>query len=500
MEFYNFGFDVGCEDDMLSDTRSESALSYINGSVVFDDKSVISHSRVALESASDSADLTWSTDLQTFDEGTEAAAIMDSNACNNTYIRLLVKTIGSLQCEDDAERLLMERFPNRFCDHYIKNKRSHIKKQLSQLSLNVLNDDGDLLTQGKFLGKYISFLLDAIIGIVRRFSYVLKLFSVSKSYRGVVIQGGSFLDLFAIWNEMEEMVTTEIKLHLVECDVEQISDHLSNEIPSYHTLDEDSSGLQGERTLFRPSSRHAASLFRRIVEYSGTSCTLMKDFFGMDHSGNDRPLLQYIQQFLESEFIPLIQSSVNKEIREITINVDGNFQHRRFGNGEGESGAPCLAAYKTSLVAESLLMYYQELFQHRDMVVVVLDRLIRGFLAAGRDHMETTLFNWPFLSSIQMKTAIRSIRSDPLYNFFRHTLFGGKQSLEESLGLYVTDRTPCNSDVSLTTIYVAELTSLWDEKVWDVGNPQYKKLSNLVKYLFTYSIYLCDCELIGNGE
>lgn len=478
---------MDAEDDGISDTRSESALSHLNGSTVYDDKSVISFNKGPGGDLSDSVDGQWATDLHSFDETMEAAAIMDSNSSNNLFIRLLVKTIGALNCEDDAERLLIDRFSNRFCEHYLKEKRTHIKKQLDQLGLNPNGDDNDILLHGKMLGRYISFLLDGVIGIVRRFSYVINLFSISKSSRGVDCADSGLNEVLNIWNEMEDMVNYELRIHMVESDVEQISDHAQAlEIQSRIILDEDGVSSQGDRTLFRPSSRHAAILFRRIVEYNNTSNTVLQEFFGSPHVGKDRPLLQYMQHFLESEFIPLIQSSVNQDIREMAINVESNFQQRKAVNSERDA-VPCQGAYRTALVAESLLVYYQELFQHREMVMVVLDRLIRGFLSAGRDYMETTLFSWTFLNGLQMKVVMNSVRSDPLFSIFKQSYYNGKQTLEEAFGVLSSERNIQVNDVALVNVFVNELTLIWDERIWDVSAPQYLKNVNLVRIFFKQS-------------
>jgi hypothetical protein len=467
------------DGDALSDTRSESAMSHLHGSTVYDDKSVVSFNKNVGDGL-DSNDSPWITDLHSFDEVTEAAAIMDSNGSNNLYIRLLVKTIGALQCEDDAERLLFDRFSNRYCEHYLNDKRALIKKQLNELPLSRDGDHGDLLQHGKLLGKYISFLLDGIIGIVRRFSYVIKLFSLSKAARGIQSAGNGLTEVLTVWTEMEEMVSYELKIHMVELDVEQISDHIQVDDHSKFIIDEDSGTSPDDKIIFRPSSRHAAILFRRIVEYNNTSLTVLKDFFGSlsGSAAGGRPLLHYMQHFLESEFIPLIQSTVNQEIREMAVNVESSFQHRK--GLDTDTVAPCIAANRTALVAESLLVYYQELFQHREMVIVVLDRLIRGFISAAKDFMETILFSWAFLGGLQLKTAISSVKADPLVVGFKNSFYGGKQTLEDAMGLFSSDRNNSTMEVSLVNLFVNELTTTWDEKVWDTSGSQYIKNNNLV--------------------
>lgn len=49
----------------------------------------------------------WSTDLQEATEAAEAA-LNDPKTSGSLYIRLLVKAVGGLNCEEDAERMIFE--------------------------------------------------------------------------------------------------------------------------------------------------------------------------------------------------------------------------------------------------------------------------------------------------------------------------------------------------------------------------------------------------------
>lgn len=482
---------------MLSDSRSESALSYLNGSTIYDDKSILSMSNKGyLDCGLESSD---AADLQSFDEAAEAAAVVDSSGSNQFYIRLLVKTISLLQCEEDAERLLLDRLPQRFCDYYLRQLRSVVQQQISTF-FTTTSFEEEFFVQSKVLARYISFLLDSVLEVMRRLSVVIKLLAQSKAQRLHTSENVSNTlnsQLVFIWASMEDAVNYEIQIHLVESDVEKISDRVHN-LPVSLCLDEDFSVHTEQRLLLSPSSRHASLLFRRVVDYNIAALSLLRESFAIE-TNQTRPVLTSMQQFLESEFIPLIQSTVNQEIRAMMLDTDGSFTSRR--GGDEDTKQPCLAARTTSETAEELLHHYQELFQHRDMVVVVLDRLVRGFLSAAKDHKENILFPWKFLMNLPIKTAMQVCREDNAFSVFKYAIFGGKPTLEEFCGLPVNERPQPISTNQSENCFVSELTIVWGEKYWEVDNPKYLNELNLVRVkffvgLFSQSICSCVCVLM----
>jgi hypothetical protein len=129
-----------------------------------------------------------------------------------------------------------------------------------------------------------------------------------------------------------------------------------------------------------------------------------------------------------------------------------------------------------------LFGHYRDLFQHREMIVVILDRLIRGFLSAARDHLETNLFSWPFLNTLSVKETLKLARDDPAFVLYHRALFNGKSSLDEYLGIASSDRNGSQSisDNNVSNSLVNELTSVWQERYWDVTNSNYVTDLNVV--------------------
>jgi hypothetical protein len=467
---------------MLSDTRSESAPSFMTGSVIHDDRSIFSVSKASpLELTVD--DASWSIDMQTFDESAETAAILDSSGTNPQYIRLLVKTITALACEEDAQRLLFDRLPNRFCEFYLVQQRSIVRQQLNQYSKDISSTDNELSTQSRILSRYITYLLENVIGVMKRLSFVVKMLSNSIGLRtggSTIVDPGTAAIMIGLWDEIEDMITSEIRLHLVESDIEKISDQISTRV-SIQQLDEDGIIEDGHQLLVRPSSHHAPALFRRVVDYNASSVVVLKDIFGIaSHQELARPLMGFMHQFLESEFVPLIQSTANEEIRDMALNTELYFAAQK--SLEGEPANPCLAASRINLTAEVLFGHYRDLFQHREMIVVILDRLIRGFLSAARDHLETNLFSWPFLNTLSVKETLKLARDDPAFVLYHRALFNGKSSLDEYLGIASSDRNGSQSisDNNVSNSLVNELTSVWQERYWDVTNSNYVTDLNVV--------------------
>ncbi len=355
----------------------------------------------------------WPLDFKDLDEALEAS-LVDPSTNGSVFIRLLVKTVSVLGCEEDVERLLLENISKRFRSISILRLKDFAVAKL-QAALNQAGDDRreeedaqnntdnvDMSVHTKLFAEFVASLLDASLLALHRLLYILKLLGIIKMQRTLGLAGSepsqqvSYAQqmqevesrakdqnkrlLLSLWAEIEEAIVGEIRIHLVEQDVENITDHDAShglaQTQRYQggNQDEDDDednegGTKSSGLIFRPTARHASALYKKVVGYSTainrmlkenglsldevngsalksaemathqrtiavlgsrppTSLTIMETMnlaaavaaVQSTAASKENKVLEFVERFLEEELIPVIQSTANHDMHEIQLN------------------------------------------------------------------------------------------------------------------------------------------------------------------------------------
>jgi len=153
----------------------------------------------------------------------------------------------------------------------------------------------------------------------------------------------------------------------------------------------------------------------------------------------DTKVLDAVQLVLENELIPVVQSKVNGEMRDMQLNNQlFSLPASSTGAGNVLQGtteiAICPAAKSCAHTAAPLFTYWLQLPQHSDMVSTILDRLIRGFVSSAREELEAV--SWKLLSFDERSKipVLRAMRADPIFKAYRLHTYNGKASVEDIVG------------------------------------------------------------------
>lgn len=329
---------------------------------------------------------------------------------------------------------------------------SKLKAKVNRLSNNDDSIEIDQIISKEF-AIYITALLDAALTMLRKLLYVLRLLSFSKYLSSLEtpisssspallgwkykIQENNRRTVLALWMEVESILLSEMKIHFVEQDVENISDqktaafspafaavNQASIMPSKLESDADVADSIGDDAgpIFPPSVKLAASVYRVILRYADSVQEIFKEEGYLAKSEQqvtpskpltvleainaknstisfDSMLLTSIQEVLERELIPVIQGSVNQSMREIQLSSRQSFappqRSNNTGNGDdskamgvtasmsagngnalNDLSCPCIAAQLCLREARPLFHFWLQLPQHSDMVVTILDRFM----------------------------------------------------------------------------------------------------------------------------
>ena len=439
----------------------------------------------------------WSYELKDLDESIEAS-LVDPTSSGSLFTRLLVKTVGVLCCEGDVERMLLETVAKSFKMNTIKKLREFAATRLERATSNeeAKGSSDPFALHSRLFSEYIGSLLDSSLSTFSRLMYILKLLNISRTsdtnpniQRGgdVNNKGNNSRFVLALWDSIEEMIIGEIKAHLIEPDVEDITDRArrgslqrsQSLSPGFAASSNDENdqvgedGFQYERSklIFRPTARHGAAVYKRVLLYSQSVERIMKendlfDFAVRQRIGGDNSsglntaallskaanakttasltvmetmalqaiqsghgktasatnkILAMIEHFLEDELIPVIQSTVNNVMRDVQLNSSYFTvpleQLKAAGSQsvgrDGAGAAVCPAAQMCMTAVQPLFAYWLQLNQkqHRVMLSTVLERTIRGFVATAREEVETLSYHMISASTAHQVTATVSFLS-----------------------------------------------------------------------------------------
>lgn len=367
-------------------------------------------------------------------------SLPDPSTNSLLFIKILVQSIGYLHCEEDVEHLLEEAVIVGFAQGVVSRIKSQFQSKLSRINQadSALNPDDELKVHGKLFEEFTSVLLDSLLLVFQRIVYVYKLLEVSKARRENKtdeISKESLHKLLAIilpqLKLLEEQIQQEISVHLVEADVQNISDTM-NAGPKPRSLTEDDDyTTKTDRPIFRSSIWHASGIYSKIFKYSNKLFKLIESSFGEGnyHDANrgsskelslvTSSLLTFIQRRIEEELIPVVQSWVNQESRELQ-------------STESKSSAEDLLSNSSTV----LFKLWLQLFSHREFVSVVYDRLLKTVISVFREN-EEYLF-----SSINMITYLAKIdfqpflRKDANFQLYKTRLTQSYQNLPEIIAKF----------------------------------------------------------------
>lgn len=173
----------------------------------------------------------------------------------------------------------------------------------------------------------------------------------------------------------------------------------------------------------------AAPIYRDILQFNEKLMKMLNEEIAMKVPAG--LVLAAVQKALESDLLPLVQSLVNADMREIQTNSE--LFAPAYKNSLEENKV-CVAARNCLSIIKPLLTYWLQLPQHREQVATILDRVLRGYVSAAREEMESISWKYPASASPKYKDAVLlSILADPIFNLYRGSIYEGKTSVEELL-------------------------------------------------------------------
>lgn len=476
----------------------------------------------------------YSLDLREIDESLEAS-LVDPSATGSLFIRLLVRAIGVMECEQDVERMVLDGLPKTFKHIGVLKLRTTavdlLKKEAARDIINPAStkrstrSKGDKVHEGRSLSNsssssrlftsFMSSLLDSSFLTFKRALYLMKLMYVSTMQR--VVSSPSSLDpsssvtaaatatqgstihstidnsrhlseyhkrqLISVWLDMENIVTQQMLIHLVEPEVQDISDsnddvsldRIQSRSGGFELLEKDVDedecigddvvdlGLEGEllpikSLIFVPSASHAAPVYRLVLNHSQQSAKVMAEYKLEDmltsmQASRHPPspsILTAVQLFLERELIPVIQSTVNHSMREIQLHSQHFSVSDSSSNDSNQSLSYSAKDLKKGSSAEvvrlcrasdicfhsmkPLFSYWLQLNQHRLMVSTVLERLIRGYASAAREEFENLTYNLTAIKQSSIHTSVmNSLKMDLVFKSYRGSVYAPNRVTAEDL-------------------------------------------------------------------
>jgi len=391
----------------ISDHRSEAGRSLYNGSQpdISEQRPPRGSSRAPMTALRSNVHFTkapitssnvWSTDLSEATEAAEAS-LLDPKAAGSLYIRLLVKGIGSLHCEDDAERMLFEGAAEQFrvTIRRIKVMRKKAAEVVDTTSPPISGEsaakyDDEALTYRKNIAEFTAFvkdMLDAAFTMLKMALYIIRLLNQSKkSTRGIsIIEDKKGLkdnikkSVLNLWSDAQDTIVGELSRHFVEqavkdmCDDDQSgsdSNHdredLDNRMLTASPLpinaDDDGARTMDDMMTVCPSSaRLAAPVYKAISSFSERAHNVLKDEVDSNISTSYSSRVHVaVQRTLEDELMPLVQSEVNAEMRDLQMDSQlfvAPTESSRNNTVDAETGEVRLSYTYSRVVSKSMNLY-----------------------------------------------------------------------------------------------------------------------------------------------
>jgi hypothetical protein len=404
-------------------------------------------------------------ELSNLDEAGEAALVDRSSSLGlSLFLRYLVRAVGELHYEQDAERMVLDSTKSRYLD-VVRQLRERASLRRTKILQDLFRQaDRDItgkigLYEADLFTEYIKSLLEVSRSILTRLLYVLRLLSIMRKLRtGIenpyeyVLQVTNRDAVLSLWTHIEVCITRELQIHFVEKDIEDISDAVRNKKSSSddeqdidsdfqpvkgtldYVFDEIGTSTDDGAAIFTTSTRYAAPVYLPVVNFTDEIKKIMikEGVIGERRAGQCQAVLVMLREFLGTDLVPLIQLSVNSSLREIQVNnlqftvpsssTGYDYQH---GHKSQENHILiCGAASICSTAANPLFRYWLQLPQHNEMVLTILERLIIGFIAAAKEEMESSGWSLIGYEENYRKKVGQCIRENILFLRYRASIYG----------------------------------------------------------------------------
>ena len=478
------------------------------------------------------------------DEANESleASLVDPSSAGPVFTRLMVKALGMLGSEEDAENMLLDITGSKFRSAVLQRLRDiavarRAKKMSKDESIRSGDKEAEHALDVRLFSDHIDTLLDSSLFALRRLLFVLRLLNTWKCMREEGLSINEVMScsmkesnkraVLALWKDIEVSVVTELQIHFVERDVQEISDlpsgqpkdalapdggvsaaaedgstsknvstatSISNATKDNFDFDFDENQVD-RSPIFTSSARLAAPIYKRVARFdeSVRSVLVIEGVEGAAAAGANTAgarksrVLGAVQDVLQMELVPVIQSFVNKDMREIQSNsqyfsVQSSTSGQAMGGQSYSSNSQpvCFAAQLCMRAARPLFTYWLQLPEHRDMIVTVLDRMLQSFVSSARDELGGITYKYVSAQAVFKTSVSNALRRDPLFTAYKQRCLNGKASVDELLGSRGdADRTgePAASRRSSAKDDVPEALNALEARgwntLWQVGHSPY---------------------------
>lgn len=427
-------------------------------------------------------------DLKELNETVEAGLANPTSKANSTlFIRLLVRAVGALSCEEDVERMLLENTANQFQAVLKRVREAALLRRARKIKAGVDEKEGN---EAMFV-HYIGTLLQASIVVLQRLLYVLRLLHsmhklrLSEPMGKYEMKEYNRTTVLLMWDDIELTINKELRVHLQDCaeaadkSVTAVGAPLTGVIGAAGVMgdDADDADYRPDDTtaIFLPSSSLAAPIFKKVLDFSEHLNEIMvaegvhdPKGGGVAAGGEVKPnkpvsimealvasgkvdekfpslVLESLQKFLEEELMPLVQLQVNNDLREIQINPShyslpatgsSSTSTEAASRALGQTVPLSYAALSCASTALPLYNYWLQLPQHNDMVLTILERLVRGFMQAAREEMDAHTWKLMSYEDKYRSKVTAGMRRDPVFATYKAIAYGGCASIDELLRDY----------------------------------------------------------------
>ena len=236
-------------------------------------------------------------------------------------------------------------------------------------------------------------------------------------------------------------------------------------------------------------------------------------------------VLKKEQQIVENELMPVVQSIVNKEIRDMQTNGSQFFstmstshhaeletisktvlekiqfdaigeddsqgvgqqqqqqqqQQQNFQKMEADIDdlRVCLAAATSLKTIRPLLSYWIHLPMHRDYIVTIIERFLFGFLTSARQELENVTWKLTSVDKKYLSIVRTAVEFDPFFVYYRSAVYDGYMTPEDLM----SKRPKIKDGEFLPTERTATSASAefdcWQD-FWNVSEVKYKATSSII--------------------
>lgn len=330
--------------------------------------------------------------------------------------------------------------------------------------------------------------------------------------KNCIVSESSKATILSLIQEIEYLIINELKLHLKDTDIEKISDQKEDASVAgiEAIIGEDQRDQDSTESIFPPSMQLITPIYasvnayatqlKKILQEEGffetqfkkTQLSVVEEFEVINNSAIhsfSSNIYNYTQDLLETELMPVVQGAINQTMREIQMHTQQYFSTRITGVSifSSPQAQPCIAAGMCLKAAKPLFGYWLQFPLHSNMVITILDRLIRGFISSIKEEVET--MTWKALASneVYKKKSSAMLRScgDPLFVAYREEMYLKQSKTLEGLLEMCNPSLIGLSDVDASTIVEPMDANTWNDwkDVWDLRNVSYIITIDKVYYL-----------------